>query len=98
MVLNGDGSNLLREPGEPGGAARGPLQPGAQVVLSVAAPPPCAGDANGSGAVNFDDVTAVLGSFGTSPGPIGPGDANGDGAVSFDDVTTVLGNFGVICP
>jgi Ca2+-binding EF-hand superfamily protein len=74
------------------------LVPGAQVVLSVAAAPPCPGDADGSGAVNFDDLTAVLGSFGTSPRAFGPGDANGDGTVSFDDITTVLGNFGVICP
>jgi glucose/arabinose dehydrogenase len=59
----------------------------------------CPGDANGDNAVNFDDVTAVLGNFGGvyEPGSGGLGDANNDGSVNFDDVTAVLGNFGIIC-
>jgi hypothetical protein len=66
------------------------------VVQSVvcAAPPVCVGDADGSGTVTFDDVTAVLGNFSTS-GPLG--DADGSGTVNFDDVTAVLGNFGLVC-
>jgi len=63
------------------------------------APVCCPGDADASGAVNFDDITSVLGNFGNS-GPVGQngdGDANCDGAVNFDDVTTVLGNFGTAC-
>jgi hypothetical protein len=56
------------------------------------------GDADGNLAVNFDDITSVLGNFGASYQPnSGPGDANNDGLVTFDDVTTVLGNFGSSC-
>jgi len=62
------------------------------------APTPCPGDADGSGRVNFDDMTTVLANFGNMTTAYGPGDADGSGQVNFDDVTTVLGNFGVICP
>jgi hypothetical protein len=60
-------------------------------------PPPCA-DANGDGAVNFADITAVLANFGEdySPGT-GMGDANGDGVVTFGDVTAVLSAWGMEC-
>lgn len=71
------------------------------VTPAVIAPPAfCVGDADGSGTVNFDDITAVLGNFGASY-PVnqsGLGDANGDDVVNFDDVTAVLGNFGLQCP
>jgi hypothetical protein len=61
---------------------------------------PCDGDADRSGSVNFDDITTVLGAFGTStqPGTAGTGDANLDTAVNFDDITTILGSFGTACP
>lgn len=49
------------------------------------------GDANGDGAVNFGDVTAVLASFGAA---VSPCDVDCDGLVGFSDVTTVLANFG----
>ncbi len=60
-------------------------------------PPPCA-DANGDGAVNFADITAVLALFGVdySPGT-GAGDANHDGVVTFADVTAVLSAWGMGC-
>jgi len=60
-----------------------------------AAPPPCMGDANDDGAVNFLDVLAVLAGWG-STGPAG--DANHNGAVNFDDVVTALANWGAECP
>lgn len=69
-----------------------------RVELPPAPPTPCAGDADGSGSIGFDDVTSVLANFATSTVPFGPGDANGDGLVNFDDVTTVLGSFGAACP
>lgn len=69
-----------------------------ELGFSAAPPVECPGDADGNLAVNFDDITSVLGNFGASYQPnSGPGDANNDGLVTFDDVTTVLGNFGSSC-
>lgn len=49
------------------------------------------GDADGSGAVDFADITATL----TNWGLAGPnGDANCDGVVNFSDITAVLTNWG----
>jgi hypothetical protein len=98
----------------PAGAARvrmvvGMFQQGANgggihfddASITIAAAPPafCLGNADGMGGVNFDDITTILGNFGSSyePGSAGLGDANNDGSVNFDDITTVLGNFGNPC-
>jgi hypothetical protein len=63
------------------------------------AAPPCLGDADGNGSVNFADVTNVLANFGNNYAPgTGPGDADLDGSVTFADVTSVLANFGTTCP
>ncbi len=59
-------------------------------------PPPCNGDANGDGQVNFADITAVLSNWQTN-GANG-GDANHDGVVNFADITTVLSNWQQPCP
>lgn len=56
------------------------------------------GDANADGDVDFDDQSAVLVAWGTSPGPWGYGDANGDGSVNFDDVNAVIVGWGPACP
>jgi hypothetical protein len=68
-----------------------------ELIESVA--PPCFGDANGDGVVNFADVTNVLAffNFDYTPGT-GMGDANRNGVVNFADVTNVLSNFGLVCP
>ena len=75
-----------------------------QAVLFVgpelAAPPAfCDGDADGSGSVNFSDITSVLANLGATytPPSAGPGDANNDGAVNFSDITIVLANLGANC-
>lgn len=70
-----------------------------KVELVESATPPCFGDANGDGAVNFADITNVLSffNFDYTPGT-GMGDANRDGVVNFADVTNVLSNFGLVCP
>ena len=71
-------------------------------VYIVAAIPPCFGDANGDGIVDFSDITTVLGNwlkdYTNTPTGTGPGDANFDGVVNFSDITTVLGNWLRICP
>ncbi|MDX2116145.1 MAG: hypothetical protein SFZ24_11090 [Planctomycetota bacterium] len=68
-----------------------------QVTVAPAAPP-CPGDADGSGSVNFTDITSALANFGTSYAPsTGPGDADLNGVVNFTDITTVLANFGTTC-
>jgi hypothetical protein len=81
-----------------------PAAPGIEVdfddVRLDASPIPtfCVGDADGNGAVNFDDITSALANFGTDYSPdTGAGDADGNGSVNFDDLTTVLANFGNAC-
>lgn len=65
------------------------------INVTAPPPPPCPGDANNDGVVNFADVTDVLANF----GGVGPaGDADHDGDVEFADVTAVLANFNVPCP
>jgi len=61
--------------------------------------PDCPGDTNGDGAINADDLLAILGAFGTATtdGPAG-GDVTDDGLVNADDLLLVLGSFGVTCP
>ncbi len=67
------------------------------VTALYAVPPPCLGDANYDGVVNFLDILAILANWGSSGGGDGLGDADHNGIVNFDDVTTVLANWGVIC-
>jgi hypothetical protein len=51
------------------------------------------GDASGNGVVDFNDLNAVLTSFGTSE--VGAaGDTNGDGVVDFTDLSNALTGFG----
>ncbi len=52
------------------------------------------GDANGSGVVDFADITAVLSNWGAAGAPGMPGDADCSGAVNFADITAVLSNWG----
>ncbi|MDX2116433.1 MAG: hypothetical protein SFZ24_12555 [Planctomycetota bacterium] len=63
------------------------------VNLSLAAPP-CEGDANNDGLINFADVTSVLANFGEA-GPAGDADQNG--VVNFADITRVLSSFNAPC-
>ncbi len=63
-----------------------------------APPPPCIGDANGSGVIDFADITSVLANYGNTGAPFIPGDANGSGVVDFGDITAVLAAWGTACP
>lgn len=56
---------------------------------------PCLGDADGSGVVDFGDITAVLAQWGGA-GPLG--DANFNSVVNFEDLTYVLGAWDGVCP
>lgn len=58
------------------------------------AAPPCAGDANGDGHVNFSDVVAVLRAWGT-PGP--SGDVDHNGVVELADIMEIFRFFGSQC-
>ncbi len=67
---------------------------------------PCPGDSNGSGFVDFGDLTLALENWlqsvcsagqGQCMVDGGQGDANGDGAVNFGDVTSVLNNWLSAC-
>ncbi len=69
-------------------------------VPTAAAPPPfCTGDADGSGIIDFDDISSVIANWGASytPGSAGAGDADDDGDVDFDDINAVIANWGVDC-
>ena len=51
----------------------------------------CPGDASRDGAIDFDDISAVLSHWLAEYGPAGgPGDANDDRAVDFNDIVAVL--------
>lgn len=57
-----------------------------------------AGDIDMSGAVDVDDLNAVLSAFGTSVGIGSPVDvANNDGVIDVDDLNVVLANWGSSC-
>ncbi|MEQ8850906.1 MAG: FG-GAP-like repeat-containing protein [Phycisphaerales bacterium] len=56
------------------------------------------GDADGDGAVNFDDLNLILANWGNAVEAWRNGDANGDGAVDFDDINLSLGAWGQTCP
>ncbi len=64
------------------------------VIVTVAPPTGCLGDADNDGDVDFDDILSVLANFGGS-GP--DGDADDNGIVDFNDTLTVLANFGAVC-
>ncbi|MDX2116517.1 MAG: S8 family serine peptidase [Planctomycetota bacterium] len=56
--------------------------------------PPCPGDANSDGEINFADIVAVLQFWGgTGPG----GDSNRDGQVNFIDISNTLAFWGDSC-
>ncbi len=59
----------------------------------------CSGDANGNGAVTFEDLNAVLSNFGVSAAAGFPtGDVTNDQAVNFADLNATLSAFGASCP
>lgn len=59
----------------------------------------CPGDANGTGTVNFADITSVLTNFGATISSCAtPGDSDHNGLVNFADITATLTRFGLPCP
>jgi hypothetical protein len=62
-------------------------------------PPTCPADVNNSGAVDSDDLVAVILAWGICPVPPGPcpADANNSGTVDSDDLVLVILNWGA-CP
>ena len=56
--------------------------------------PPLAGDANGDGKVDINDLTIVLTNFGQAGMTPSQGDFNADGKVDINDLTIVLTDFG----
>lgn len=60
--------------------------------IGVTASEACAGDSDGNGLVDFDDLLAVLGNWGACTGC--SADFDGNNIVDFDDLLTVLGNWG----
>ncbi|TVQ59154.1 MAG: hypothetical protein EA379_11885 [Phycisphaerales bacterium] len=58
--------------------------------------PPCFGDINADGVVDFADLTLLLADFGQQASWLS-GDLNQDGVVDFDDLSLLLSNIGVAC-
>jgi hypothetical protein len=65
-------------------------------VLTVNTPTTPTGDTNGDGAVDVDDLVAVILAWGLCPAPpmTCPADVNGSGAVDVDDLIMVILNWG----
>jgi len=61
---------------------------------AASASPPCPEDLDGSGAVDFGDILAILSAWGNVGGPE---DLDGSGFVDFGDLLAVLGAWG-LCP
>jgi hypothetical protein len=98
LTLDGE----LLDSASPASLPSGDGVPGGPAVVrfTVAAPPPCLGDADGSRTVDFADVTSVLSHWGATYPPNAaatPGDANLDLTVNFSDITEVLAFFGAAC-
>jgi hypothetical protein len=64
-------------------------------VAELVGPPPCPEDIDGSGAIDFGDIVAVLAVFGDCRDC--PEDLDGDGEVGFSDLLAVLAGYGP-CP
>ncbi len=62
--------------------------------------PVCAGDADDTDSVDFNDISEVLARWEQSypSGRSGPGDADGNSLVDFDDITAILSNWLNLCP
>jgi hypothetical protein len=56
--------------------------------------PYCAGDADGDGFVDAEDIAQLLAAWGFCGGAICPADFNGDGIVNGADLTFALANWG----
>lgn len=61
------------------------------------APRSCAGDANGDGKRDGNDLSILLHQFGTPLEPWTDADFNGDGKVNNHDLSVLLANFGQPC-
>ncbi len=65
------------------------------MVFAINGSPPCPGDFNGDGEVNFFDVSAFLDAFSNE---LPEADLNGDGEYDFFDVSLFLAAFSEGCP
>ena len=92
------GTSTLRPPTSchPAGTASRRSAPGRRSSLRrpYLSPARLAGDANGDGKVDVNDLTVVLTSFGQSGMSWSQGDFNGDGQVDVNDLTILLTAFG----
>ncbi len=69
---------------------------GAAYILDYGAPRTCAGDANGDGGVDADDLLCVLAHFGQSANSAADGDLDGNRRADVSDLTIVLDHLGTV--
>ncbi len=107
--LHGDNFSVVGVGGPAGGVQRVrsgtqgdlPCPPGPPPCNNCDHSPTCDGDVDGDGCVDFDDLSDLIGAYGTmlgDPGYNGCADFDCDGDVDFDDYTALLGNYGQCCP
>ena len=65
---------------------------GGSMVITCTPNPVCAGDANGDGAVNINDLLLVVANWGQTG--INPADVNGDSTVNIQDLLAVVAAWG----
>lgn len=93
-ILVGDANQTVRRfdaaTGDLLGSVTVPVEVHAMVLRGSA---PCAGDLDGSDAVDLADLTVLLNAFGVSGG----GDMDGDGQTGLNDLAQLLSQFGSNC-
>ena len=97
--LHGDGTILVL--GQfAAGAVAGPLNSTEQgAVPCWLEQSACAGDTDGDGQVDLQDLSTLLAHFGTQSGATtADGDVDGDGDVDLQDLAAMLSAFGSDCP
>lgn len=68
------------------------------ILMRNVGAPPCPGDLNNDGAINLEDLSALLANFGIASGATyEQGDLNGDGDVDLEDLSNLLVVFGQAC-
>ena len=91
MIANAAVSIDALNPGYAGQLGAGRLHAGAALVQAGAQPPLLAGDFNGDGTSDLDDLNVLLAHFGLAGFA---GDITGDGVASLDDLQMFLFDFG----
>jgi hypothetical protein len=73
------------------------IEKGVATLTLAFTPPPCPADIDGNGVVGADDISALLGAWGSSGSGSADTDLDNDGTVGSADLAILLGAWGA-CP